>query len=71
MLSLRVKRVRIKAKCRLDQRKYSKEKINNDQTKYFKTNSIKDTHRGKAPLNKTQVLTKSMNLDIRVVGTTN
>ena len=32
---------------------------------------IKDTHREKAPSNKTPVLTKSVNIGIWVVGTTN
>ena len=33
--------------------------------------NIKDTHREKAPSNKTPALTKSMNTDIWVVGTLN
>ena len=33
--------------------------------------SLKDTHREKAPSNKTPALTKSMNTDIWVVGTSN
>ena len=32
---------------------------------------FKDTHREKTPLNKTQSLAKSMNIDIWVVGTSN
>ena len=32
---------------------------------------FKDTHRRKAPTNKTPALTKSMNMDIRIVGTLN
>ena len=32
---------------------------------------VKDIHRENAPSNKTQALTKSMNKDIRVVGTLN
>ena len=32
---------------------------------------FKDTHRGKAPSNKTPALTKSINMGICVVGTTN
>ena len=32
---------------------------------------VKDTHREKAPSNKTPALTKSMNMDIWVVGTPN
>ena len=32
---------------------------------------MKDTHMEKAPLNKTQTLPKSMNMDIWVVGTLN
>ena len=32
---------------------------------------FKDTHREKAPSNKTPALTKSMNMDIWVVGTSN
>ena len=34
-------------------------------------NHIKDTHREKAPSNKTPAFTKSMNMDIWVVGTSN
>ena len=33
--------------------------------------TIKDTHREKAPSNKTPALSKSMNMDIWVVGTSN
>ena len=36
-----------------------------------RTLSFKDTHRGKAPSNKTPAHTKSMNIDIWVVGTLN
>ena len=32
---------------------------------------IKDTHREKAPSNQSAVLTKTTNMDIRVIGTTN
>ena len=32
---------------------------------------IKDTHKEKAPLKKTSALTKTMNMDIWVVGTSN
>ena len=34
-----------------------------------RTKVIKDTHREKAPSNKTQAYTKGMNMDIWVVGT--
>ena len=34
-------------------------------------NNVKDTHREKAPSNETPALTKSMNMDIWVVGTLN
>ena len=34
-------------------------------------NKIKDTHREKAASNKTPVLTKNMNMDIWIVGTSN
>ena len=35
------------------------------------TDVLKDTHREKAPSNKTPALTKSMNMDIWVFGTSN
>ena len=34
-------------------------------------NQIKDTHREKGPLNVNSAFTKSMNIDIYVVGTSN
>ena len=37
----------------------------------FKMNIIKDTHREKAPWNKTPAFTKSLNVDVRVVGSSN
>ena len=40
-------------------------------TKSENFNIPKDTHRKKVPSNKTPVLTKSMNMDIWVVGTSN
>ena len=38
---------------------------------FYKIVVLKDTHREKAPLNKTPALTKSTNMGIWVVGTTN
>ena len=45
--------------------------LNIDKTRFRGTNSIKDTHREKALLNKTPVLTKNRNMGIWVVGTSN
>ena len=39
--------------------------------KWENLNAFKDTHKEKAPLNKTAALTKSTNMDIWVVGTPN
>ena len=41
------------------------------QSKYFLPYFLKDTHREIEPLNKTPAFTKSMNMDIWVVGTSN
>ena len=38
---------------------------------FYNLKKLKDTHREKAPSNKTPSLTKSMNMDIWVVGTSN
>ena len=38
---------------------------------FYNLKKLKDTHREKAPSNKTPPLTKSMNMDIWVVGTSN
>ena len=38
---------------------------------FYKIVVLKDTHREKAPSNKTPALTKSTNMGIWVVGTTN
>ena len=46
--------------------------LKNSETCLFKlTNWIEDTHREEAPSNKTPALTKSMNIDLYVVGTSN
>ena len=37
----------------------------------LKLNALKDTHKEKTPLNKTYSLTKSMNMEIWLVGTLN
>ena len=37
----------------------------------LRQSNIKDTHREKAPSNKTPALTQSMTVEIRVVGTSN
>ena len=44
--------------------------LNNRPLNHF-TGFVKDTHRGKAPSSKTPALTKSTNIGICVVGTTN
>ena len=38
---------------------------------WFDRNKLKNSHREKAPSNKTQAFTKSVNMDIWVVGTSN
>ena len=46
--------------------------LKNSETCLFKlTNWIEGTHREEAPSNKTPALTKSMNIDLYVVGTSN
>ena len=46
-------------------------KLNLSQLKNLIQKTLKDTQREKTPLNKTQSFTKSMNMDILVVGTLN
>ena len=42
-----------------------------DKVSIPRSKHLKDTHREKAPSNKTPALTKSTNIDIWVVGTSN
>ena len=51
--------------------KLGKRRLINPQTKSIFIKYIEDTYREKAPSNKTPTLSKSMNMDVWVVGTSN